>query len=129
PAVRTTPYPAGGEMPDMYRRMMDPFVGLTVAATATPRLRLGTSVRLPLARDVFALAKTVTTLDHISGGRFELGVGVGWNQEELADHRPDIPWRRRYQALEECVGALRSLWTQDEASFQGDFFAFEGAWS
>jgi probable F420-dependent oxidoreductase len=129
PAERATPYPAGGEMPDMYRWMMDPFVSLTVAATATTRLRLGTSVALPLERDVFALAKTVATLDHVSGGRFELGVGVGWNEEELADHRPDIPWSHRYRALEECVGALRALWTEDEASYAGEFFAFERAWS
>ncbi len=128
PASRKTPYPAGGEMPAQYTRMMDPFVSLTVAAAATERLRVGTSVALPLEHDLFALAKTVATLDRVSGGRFELGVGVGWNEEELADHQP-IPWSRRYQALAECVAALRSLWCDDESEFHGEFFDFDKVWA
>src|SRR5947207_6349211 len=92
PVSRRTPYPAGGELPPAYRRMMDPFLSLLVAAQATTSLRIGTGVALPLEHDVFQLAKTVTTLDHLSGGRFDFGVGVGWNVEQLADHRPDIPW-------------------------------------
>ena len=90
PTARTTPYPAGGELPDPYRRMMDPFLSLLLAAEATTSLRVGTSVALPLEHDLFALAKSVATLDRLSGGRFDFGVGVGWNVEELADHRPDI---------------------------------------
>src|SRR5438270_6555277 len=108
PVSRRTPYPAGGELPDVYRRMMDPFVSLTVAAAATTRLRIGTGVALPLERDVLTLAKEVATIDVLSGGRFLFGVGVGWNVEELADHR-DIPWDRRYVALRECIAALRAL--------------------
>ncbi|MDQ2649496.1 MAG: TIGR03619 family F420-dependent LLM class oxidoreductase, partial [Actinomycetota bacterium] len=129
PVDRRTPYPAGGEMPDQYKRMMDPFVSLTAAAAATESLVVGTSVALPLEHDLFALAKAVATLDHLSGGRFEFGVGVGWNEEELANHRPDIPWKQRYRALAECVEALRTLWTEDEARFQGRFFAFDAVWS
>jgi probable F420-dependent oxidoreductase len=128
PTSRRTPYPAGGEMPMQYRRMMDPFVSLTAAAVATDELVVGTSVALPLEHDVFDLAKSVATLDRISGGRFELGVGVGWNEEELANHRPDIPWAHRYRALAECITALRALWTEEEAEHHGEFFSFDPVW-
>jgi probable F420-dependent oxidoreductase len=128
PVSRRTPYPAGGEMPVQYTRMMDPFISLTVAALATDRLLLATGVALPLEHDLFALAKTVTTLDQVSGGRVLFGVGVGWNEEELADHRP-IPWTKRYRALAECVAALRALWTEDEPEFHGEFFDFDPVWA
>jgi alkanesulfonate monooxygenase SsuD/methylene tetrahydromethanopterin reductase-like flavin-dependent oxidoreductase (luciferase family) len=90
PSSRITPYPSGGEMPDQYRRMMDPFVSLTLAAMATERLQVGTGVCLVLEHHVLDLAKSVATLDLLSGGRVLFGVGVGWNVEELANHRPDI---------------------------------------
>ncbi len=105
PVSRRTPYPAGGEMPEQYTRMMDPFVSLTVAATASDRLLLATGVALPLEHDLFALAKSVATLDVVSGGRFVFGVGVGWNVEELADHRP-VPWPQRYRALAYVLSGL-----------------------
>lgn len=127
PASRDTPYPAGGEMPAIYTRMMDPFISLTIAARATERLRIATGVTLALEHDVFQLAKSVATLDQLSGGRFLFGVGVGWNVEELADHRPDIAWAQRYRATGEAVGALRALWTDDEATFDGEFFSFRRA--
>jgi probable F420-dependent oxidoreductase len=128
PVSRRTPYPAGGEMPDAYKRMMDPFISLTVAAAATSELRVGTGVALPLEHDVFALAKTVASVDQASRGRLLFGVGVGWNEEELADHRPDLKWSQRYRALEECVGALRALWCDDESEFHGQFFDFDRVW-
>jgi probable F420-dependent oxidoreductase len=128
PVSRRTPYPPGGELPWHYAHMGDPFIGLTVAACATTRLRLGTNVALPLEHDLFALAKTIATLDHASGGRLEVGVGVGWNVEELADHT-SIPWKQRYRALADCVEGLRALWTQDEAEHHGDHFSFEPAWA
>jgi len=129
PASRRTPYPAGGELPAAYRRMMDPFLSLLAAALATTTLRVGTGVALPLEHDLFSLAKTVATVDRLSGGRFDFGVGVGWNVEELADHRPDVPWPARYRALAECIEALRSLWTAEEAAHQGQWFDFEAVWS
>lgn len=129
PAERTTPYPAGGDMPMQYTRMMDPFLSLLAAANATSSLLVATGVALPLERDLFALAKSVATLDHLSGGRLIFGVGVGWNREELADHRPDLPWSKRYRALDEAVAALRALWSDDEASFHGEWFSFDRAWS
>ena len=129
PASRATPYPTGGPMPDQYRRMMDPFVGLMMAAAATERLQLGLGICLVLEHHVLDLAKSVATLDVLSGGRVLFGVGVGWNTEELANHRPDISWSQRYRATEECVGALRSCWTEDESEFHGEFFDFDPIWS
>jgi probable F420-dependent oxidoreductase len=128
PVSRRTPYPAGGEMPEQYAHMGDPFISLTVAAVSTDRLRVGTNVSLPLEHDLFAFAKTVATLDQASGGRLQLGVGVGWNEEELADHTP-IPWRQRYRALAECVEALRALWGDEESEHHGRFFEFDAVWS
>jgi probable F420-dependent oxidoreductase len=128
PVARLTPYPIGTEMPDQYRRMMDPFLSLLLAATGTDRLRLGTCVALPLEHDVLALAKTVATLDRHCGGRLLFGVGVGWNREELANHRP-VPWSQRYRALAECVAALRALWGQADSEFHGEFYDFDPVWS
>lgn len=129
PVARSTPYPAGGTMPDQYRRMMDPFVSLAVAGHVTSRLTLGLGVCLVLEHHVLQLAKTVATLDVLSGGRVSFGVGVGWNVEELANHRPDIAWAQRYQATEECVAALRRCWADDEAEYHGRFFDFDPVWS
>ena len=93
PAVaHARPTRPAASCPAAYRRMMDPFLSLLAAAHATTTLRVGTGVALPLEHDLFALAKSVATLDRLSGGRFDFGVGVGWNVEQLADHRPDIPW-------------------------------------
>jgi probable F420-dependent oxidoreductase len=129
PTTRRTPYPAGGDLPPQYLRMMDPLVSLTAAACATERLLIGTSVALPLEHDLFDFAKGVSTLDRLSCGRLQLGVGAGWNREELANHRPDIPWSQRYRALAECIGALRALWVEDESEFRGRFFDFDPVWS
>ncbi len=129
PASRATPYPTGGPMPDQYRRMMDPFVGLMMAAAATERLQIGLGICLVLEHHVLDLAKSVATLDVLSGGRVLFGVGVGWNAEELANHRPDISWSQRYKATEECVGALRSCWNDEESEFHGEFFDFDPIWS
>lgn len=128
PVSRATAYPVGGELPDQYRRMMDPYVSLAHAATVTTTLVLGTGVALPLERDLLAMAKTVATLDRLSRGRLELGVGVGWNREELANHRP-VPWARRYRALAEAVAALKVLWTEDEPAFAGEYYRFDPVWS
>ncbi|MBJ7362113.1 MAG: LLM class flavin-dependent oxidoreductase, partial [Ilumatobacteraceae bacterium] len=121
PVSRATPYPTGGEMPWQYTTMMDPFISLTQIGEHTTDLILGLGVALPLEHDVLVLAKTVATLDVLSGGRVQFGVGVGWNQEELANHS-SVKWSLRYRALGECVGALRSLWTDDESEYHGEFY-------
>lgn len=128
PVSRQTPYPAGGPLPEGYWRMMDPFVSLAMAAQTTTTLELCTGICLLLEHDVLALACTTATLDALSGGRLRLGVGVGWNEEELANHRPDVPFKLRYSAMEERVAALRAAWQEDEASFEGRWDRFSESW-
>jgi hypothetical protein len=77
PASRRTPYPAGGELPERYYRLFDPFLALTAAATVTRTLLLGTGVALIAQRDPIITAKEVATLDQLSNGRFLFGVGIG----------------------------------------------------
>ncbi len=93
----------------------------------TSRIRLGTSVALPLEHDPITLAKTIASLDHLSGGRVTFGVGYGWNAEELADHGVD-PKKRR-TALREYLEAMQALWTQEEASYDGQFVKFGPSWA
>jgi probable F420-dependent oxidoreductase len=100
-----------------------------MAAVATERLHVGLGVCLVLEHHVLGLAKAVATLDVVSGGRVLFGVGVGWNAEELDNHRPDVAWSQRYRAVEECVAALRRCWTDDEAEFHGEFVDFDPVWS
>ena len=128
PVSRATPYPTGGDMPWQYTTMMDPFISLTQIGEHTTKLLLGLGVALPLEHDVLALAKTAATLDVLSNGRLQFGVGVGWNQEELANHS-SVKWSMRYRALAECIGALRSLWVDDESEFHGEYFNFDKVWS
>jgi probable F420-dependent oxidoreductase len=123
PTSTNTRYPAAGEPPP-YERMMDPFVSLTMAASATTTLKIGTGVCLCLQHDVFDLARRVASLDRLSDGRLQFGVGTGWNVEELANHRPDILWRARYRAVAECIAALKSLWTEEVPEAHGEFFNF-----
>jgi len=128
PVARATPYPTGGDMPWQYTTMMDPFISLTQIGEHTSNLLLGLGVALPLEHDVLALAKTAATLDVLSNGRLQFGVGVGWNQEELANHS-SVKWSMRYRALAECVSALKSLWVDDESEFHGSYFNFDKVWS
>ena len=128
PSGRTTPYPGGGDLPDGYWHMQDPWVSLAAAATATSRLRLCTGICLVLEHDLLDLACTVATVDVLSGGRVVMGVGVGWNVEELANHRPDIPFRLRYEAMRERIEALRRIWTEPEPAFEGRWDRFEASW-
>ena len=94
PTSRQTPHPSAATLPEGYLHMMNPFVSLAAAAAVTERLMLGTAVSLILQHDVVDLATETASLDVISGGRLLLGVGVGWNVEELADHRPELPFRQ-----------------------------------
>ena len=128
PVSRTTPYPTGGDMPWQYTTMMDPFISLTQIGEHTSNLLLGLGVALPLEHDVLVLAKTAATLDVLSNGRLQFGVGAGWNQEELANHS-SVKWSMRYRALAECVSALKSLWVDDESEFHGSYFNFDKVWS
>jgi probable F420-dependent oxidoreductase len=123
PTARETPYPDGGELPDHYWRVLDPFVSLASAAAATTRLRLGTGICLVIQRDPIVTAKEVATLDLLSGGRFEFGVGAGWNRGEVENHGTDF--KRRFTVMRERVEAMQAIWTQDAASYHGRFVNFE----
>jgi len=98
-----------------------------MAGAVTSVIRLVTAVALPAAHDPIALAKTIASLDHLSGGRVTLGVGFGWNTDELADH--GVPAERRRTVLREYLEAMQALWSQDEASYRGSFISFEPAWA
>lgn len=128
PTSRATAYPAGGELPEGYLHNMDPFVSLTAAAGASTDLLLYTGVCLILEQDLLNLACKTATLDVLSNGRFRLGIGVGWNEEELANHRPDLPFAKRYSAMRERVEALRTAWADERASFSGERDRFSESW-
>lgn len=128
PADRRTPYPAGGDLPDGYWHMMDPFVSLQAAAAVTTNLLLATGICLVLEHDILDLACTVATLDVLSGGRVLLGIGVGWNEEELVNHRPELPFKLRYSAMRERVDALRRIWTEEAPAYDGRFEKFSPSW-
>ncbi|HVV29635.1 MAG TPA: TIGR03619 family F420-dependent LLM class oxidoreductase [Mycobacteriales bacterium] len=129
PVNQLTPYPAGEPERPYYRIQLDPLVALTAAAAVTTRLRLATGVLLVLERDLFTTANEIATVDQISGGRLLLGVGVGWNVEELANHQPGLPWQQRYAALREYVAALRALGTEEKAEYHGEYVDFDPVWS
>lgn len=128
PTNRQTAYPGGGELPDGYWHTMDPFVSLQAAAAASTSLILATGVCLLLEHDLLDLACTAATLDVLSDGRLLLGIGVGWNEEELANHRPELPFGRRYSAMRERVAALRQIWTEETPSFEGQYERFSESW-
>lgn len=127
PTSRQTPYPAGGDLPAPYRKMMDPYVSLMAAAAATTRLRLGTGIALLLERELFSQAKTIATLDRLSRGRLLIGCGVGWNEEEFRN-ATSLPWQRRYLALRETVAAQRVLFNDEQPEYHGELVDFDPVW-
>jgi probable F420-dependent oxidoreductase len=130
PTSRDTVHPATGtaELPDdRYMRTLDPWIALATAAQVTETIRLGTCVCLPLEHDPISLAKTVASLDHLSGGRVVMGAGFGWNREEMMDHGVDPATRK--EALQEYLGAMRSLWQDDVAAYHGRFVNFDATWA
>ena len=123
PVTRESPWPGGDELPQVYYDVFDPIVALSVAATVTTRLRLGTAVLIAPQRDPIQLAKSLATLDVVSGGRVEVGIGGGWNLEEMANHGTDPS--RRFRRMRETVEAMVAIWTQDEAEYHGEFIDFD----
>jgi probable F420-dependent oxidoreductase len=126
PVSRRTPYP-GGELPEMYKRTLDPFVALTVAAENSNRLLLGFGIVLVVERDPIITAKEVASLDLVSGGRVIFGIGGGWNLEEMENHGTDP--KLRWRLLRERVLAMREIWTREEAEFHGELVDFDPIWS
>jgi probable F420-dependent oxidoreductase len=127
PAGRESPYPGGGELPRKYAHTYDLFVAMTAAVAATSRLRVGSGICLIIERDPIVCAKEVASIDHLSGGRVDFGVGAGWNLEEMANHGTDPS--RRFGLMRERVEAMKAIWTQDEASYHGEQVRFDRIWS
>ena len=123
PASRESPYPGGGELPRKYTATLDLFVALTAAAVATSRLRVGSGIALVIQRDPIITAKEVASIDVLSGGRFDFGVGAGWNREEMSNHGTDP--RTRMRLFAERVEAVKTIWTEHEATFHGEFVNFD----
>ncbi|MTD58967.1 LLM class F420-dependent oxidoreductase [Amycolatopsis pithecellobii] len=105
-----------------HSRMLDPFLTLASIASVTENLLLGTGVALLIQRDVIHTAKEVASLDLISGGRALLGVGAGWNRQEMLNHGTDP--RTRGALLNEQLEALKTIWTQDEPAYEGEYVRF-----
>ncbi len=128
PTSRTTPSPTGdAQLPEEYRRTLDPFVALGAAAAVTSKIELGTGICLVAQRDPILLAKESATLDLYSRGRFVLGIGFGWNVEEMADH--GVEFRTRREMVREKMLAVQRLWTEEEAAFDGEHVKFAPSWS
>jgi len=127
PTSRRTPWPGGEPIPEEYKRTLDPFVALTAAAAVTERLLLGTGVCLVAQHHPITLAKTVASLDLVSGGRFLFGIGVGWNVDEMEHHGVDPSTRR--SLVREDVLAMKALWTSESAGFDGRHVRFSPSWS
>lgn len=130
PVSRDSPWPGSlnnEPLPDYYSRSQDQFVALSMAAAVTENLKLGTSITLLCQRDPIWLAKQVASLDHLSNGRVILGIGYGWNREELENHGDD--WTNRRAIVRERVLAMKSLWTDDVASFDGEFVKVAPCWA
>jgi probable F420-dependent oxidoreductase len=127
PASRDSAWPGGAELPRKYAHTYDLFVALTAAAVATTKLRIGSGICLVVERDPIITAKEVASVDHLSGGRFEFGVGAGWNREEMRNHGTDP--RTRMALMRERVEAMKAIWAEDEASYHGEHVRFDRIWS
>ncbi len=123
PASRATPFPEGGDLPRRYYRTLDPMVSLAAAGAVTEHLVLGTGIALLVERDPIMVAKEAASVDHVSNGRFVLGVGSGWNREEMRNHGTDPS--TRVSLLGERVKAIKRIWTQEQAEFHGEFVDFD----
>lgn len=127
PTSRRTPFPGGTDLPEQYWRAHDPFVALTAAAAVTSKIKVGTGICLVIERDPITLAKECASLDMISNGRLILGIGAGWNAEEMENH--GASYKNRWKIVREKVLAMREIWTKDEAEFHGEFVDFDPIWS
>jgi probable F420-dependent oxidoreductase len=127
PVSRKSPWPGGGALPEEYKRTLDPFVALSACAAVTERIRVGTGICLVAQRDPIVTAKEVASLDLMSGGRFVFGIGIGWNADELEDH--GVAFGERRAVVRERVMAMQRLWSDDEASFEGEYVRLSRSWA
>jgi probable F420-dependent oxidoreductase len=123
PVSPFTPGPDGDAGPPKpYYHVVDPFVALSMAAQATATIRLGTSICLVVQRDPIQLAKQVASLDALSGGRFDFGVGAGWHPLEMGNH--GTPFDQRLAIMAERLEAMKAIWTSDQAEYHGKHVDF-----
>ena len=127
PASRQTPWPGGKALPKEYWHTHDPVVALAMAASVTTELKIGTGISLVTERDPILMAKQAATLDFLSNGRLLLGVGAGWNVEEMRHH--GVAYADRWKILRERILAMREIWTREEAEFHGKYVDFDKIWS
>jgi probable F420-dependent oxidoreductase len=118
PVPRRTPPPGGGELPKRYYDVMDPFVTLSAAAAVTKTLKLATGICLVIQRDTIQTAKSVASIDQISGGRFLFGIGGGWNVEEIEAH--GTVFTTRMKKMREQIEAMKEIWTKTTAEYSGE---------
>ncbi|HXH83754.1 MAG TPA: LLM class F420-dependent oxidoreductase, partial [Candidatus Tectomicrobia bacterium] len=122
PVTPRTPYPASpdGVLPPAYRHVLDPLETLTFAAAHTRRVALGTSVLDMLFYTPVVLARRLTTLDVLSGGRLRVGLGLGWSRDEF--EAVGVPMDDRGARADEFLAALKAIWTTDPVDFQGRYY-------
>ena len=122
PVPRRTPPPGGGELAKRYYDVMDPFVTLTAAAGATKKLKVATGICLVIQRDTIQTAKSVASIDQVSGGRFLFGIGGGWNAEEIEAH--GTVFATRMKKMREQIEAMKEIWTKDKPEYHGEIVNF-----
>ncbi len=127
PVSRRSPWPGGPVLPKEYSHTYDLFVALAMAAAATSRIRVASGICLLVERDPIVTAKEVASLDQLSGGRVLLGIGAGWNAEEMENH--GTVFRTRWKLLKERTLAMKAIWTEDEAAYDGELVHFDPVWS
>ena len=128
PVSRRTPPPTGdAELREEYKRTLDPFVALSMAAAVTDRILVGTGICLVAQREPIVTAKAIATLDRESHGRFVLGIGFGWNEDEIANH--GIAMLERRDITREHMLAMKALWRDDIASYEGEHVQITPSWS
>jgi probable F420-dependent oxidoreductase len=127
PTSRRSPWPGGPNLPMEYWHTVDLFVAMATAAAVTTKLRVASGICLLVERDPITTAKEVASVDHLSRGRVIFGIGGGWNAEEMEDH--GTPFKARWKVLRERVAAMKKIWTEDEASFAGEYVKFDPLWS
>ena len=127
PTSRRSPWPGGAALPKAYWHALDPFVSLTAAAAATSKLRIGTGICLLTERDPLITAKEVASLDLMSKGRVEFGIGAGWNAEEMENH--GTVFETRFRLMSERAKAIKTIWREETPEFHGEFVDFDPVWS
>ena len=121
---RKYPYSQAGELPGpTHMSLYDPFIALTYAAAVTTRVRLATGISLIPMHNPVILAKEIASLDQLSAGRFMLGAGIGWMEEEF--RAAGVPFAERAKRTDEYIEAMKRLWGDDPASYSGQFVKFE----